>query len=378
MREVYLDNCATTRTDPDIASAALEVMTTAYGNPSSLHSKGLEAQLLLERAREQLAAALGCQPGEVYFTRGGTESNNLALLGAFSAHRRRVSHLVAGSGEHASVLAPLKHLGGQGASVTFLPLLPEGHPDPEAVSTCVDSGTLLVSCGLVNSEAGGLAPVREIARAAKAKSERVLIHCDAVQALGKIPLSVDKLGVDLLSVSGHKLHAPKGIGALYVRRGVRIHPLMYGGEQQRGLCPGTESVPLAVAFGAAAESETREMSRNFENFDRLRKFFLEKAENFPGLCINSASKSTPYIYNVSLPGYKSETMVHFLAGQGIYVSGGSACAKGKDSHVLSAMGLTQKRIQSALRVSLSKDTTEQDIEIFFQVLAQAAAGIARS
>ena len=377
MREVYLDNCATTRTDPDIAAAALEVMTGAYGNPSSLHKKGLEAQLLLEKAREQVAGALSCRPDEIYFTRGGTEANNLAILGAFSAHRRRGLHLVAGKGEHASVLGPLKYLGEQGADVTLAPLLPEGYPDPQALIAAVGEGTLLLSCALVNSEAGGLAPVGELARTAKAKSGRVLVHCDAVQALGKVPVSVDKLGVDLLSISGHKLHAPKGIGALYIRKGVKIHPLMHGGQQQRGLCPGTESVPLAVAFGAAVEKITREMGRTLDNFSRLRKIFLEKVENFPGLCINSASETTPYICSVCLPGYKSETLVHFLAEHGVYVSGGSACAKGKDSHVLTAMGLPRERIQSALRVSFCKDTTEQDLDIFFRTLAQAAASIVR-
>ncbi|MCL2856552.1 MAG: cysteine desulfurase [Oscillospiraceae bacterium] len=378
MREVYLDNCATTRTDPDIAAAALEAMITDYGNPSSLHRKGLEAQLLLERAREQIATVLSCQPEEVYFTRGGTEANNLAILGAYSAHRRRATHLVAGQGEHASVLGPLKHLGEQGAEVALTPLLAEGHPDPQEMSAAVGEGTLLISCALVNSEVGGLAPIGEFARTAKAKSGRVLIHCDAVQAFGKIPISVDKLGVDMLSLSGHKLHAPKGIGALYIRKGVRIHPLMHGGQQQRGLCPGTESVPLAVAFGAAIEKITCDINRNFENYQRLRKFFLKKIENFPGLCINLASETTPYICSTSLPGYKSETLVHFLAERGMYVSGGSACAKGKDSHVLTAMGLPRERIQSALRVSFCKDTTEQDIDLFFQTLAQAAACIARS
>ena len=378
MREVYLDNCATTRTDPDIAAVALEVMTAAYGNPSSMHKKGLEAQLLLDGAREKIAAALGCQDSEIYFTRGGTEANNLAVLGAYSAHRRRASHLVAGGGEHASVLGPLRHLSEQGAALTLVPLLQDGYPDPQALAAATDKSTLLISCALANSEAGGLAPIGEIAKAARAKSERVLIHCDAVQALGKVPIAVDKLGADLLSVSGHKLHAPKGIGALYIRKGVRIHPLFYGGEQQRGVCPGTENVPLAAAFGAAAEKITRQMSQNFEKYAQLRKFFLEKAQNIPGLCINSACERTPYICNISLPGYKSETLVHFLAERGVYVSGGSACAKGKDSHVLTAMGLPPKRIQSALRVSFCKDTTEQDLDAFFQTLALAMAGIARS
>ena len=378
MREIYLDNCATTRTDSDIAQAALEIMTTNFGNPSSLHKKGLEAQLLLDQARGRVASALGCEPEEVYFTSGGTESNNLAILGAYRAHRRRASGFASVKTEHASVLGALGYLSERGADVILTDPGGDGAADPEALIGAVDENTLLLSCGLVNNEVGGVAGVGEIAKAAKAKSKRLLLHCDAVQAFGKIPVNVNKLGVDMLSVSGHKLHAPKGIGALYIRKGVRIRPLMYGGGQERTVRPGTESVALACAFGAAVEKIATQMSRNFEKYKTMREYFLKRAENVVGLCINSAPETTPYICNISVPGYRSETMVHHLAGRGVYVSGGSACAKGSDSHVLTAMGLPRERIQSALRISFCKDNAEADIEAFFEALEEGISKLARS
>ena len=378
MREIYLDNCATTRTDPDVAGVALKLMTTYYGNPSSLHKKGLEAQLLLEQARGKIASALGCEPQEIYFTSGGTEANNLAILGAFWAHHRRAKGVVGTQTEHSSVLGALRHLSQQGASVTLTPPSQDSCADPKSITDCIDENTLLVSCALVNSEVGGVSPIGEISSAVRAKNSRTLVHCDAVQAFGKLPVSVKKLGVDLLSVSGHKLHAPKGIGALYIRRGVRISPLMHAGEQQAAIRPGTESTPLACAFGTAVEKITGEMQQNFNKYSHFRELFLEKAQNIQGVCINSARKETPYICNVSVLGYRSETMLHFLAERGIYVSGGSACSKGRDSHVLTAIGLPRERIQSALRVSFCKDNTEQDIEDFFEALQQGMSQLARS
>jgi len=377
LREVYLDNCATTRTDPDVAEVALEMMTKCYGNPSSLHKKGLEAQLLLEKARGQIAGALGCEPQEIYFTSGGTEANNLAILGAVRAHHRRAKGLVSNTAEHSSVLGALRHLSEQGGDVTLIDPLPSGCADTQKLTESVDENTLLLSCAMVNSEVGGISPIGDISMAAKAKNSRVLVHCDAVQALGKLPVSVKKLGVDLLSVSGHKLHTPKGIGALYIRRGVRIHPIMYGAEQQKSVRPGTENTPLACAFGAAVEKNTGEMSSNLDKFIQLRKLFLKIAENMPGICINSAPLATPYICNISAPGYRSETMLHFLAERGIYISSGSACSKGKDSHVLAAIGLPRDRIQSALRISFCKDSTEQDIRDFFKALGQGMSSLTR-
>lgn len=378
MREVYLDNSATTRTDPEIAALAADVMTREFGNPSSLHKKGLEAELLLEQARSKLASVLGCDPGEIYFTSGGTEANNLSLLGAFAAHKRRATGLISLATEHSSVLQPLKYLENNGGQLKLFSPLPDGSLTPGEVAGAIGADTLLLSLGLVNSEIGGVLPVSEISRAAKAKNPHILIHCDAVQAFGRLPVSVSKLGVDLLSISGHKFHAPKGIGALYIRRGIRITPLLYGGGQQGKVRPGTENVPLAYALGVAAEKLAADIPRNLEIYLRLRRFFLENAENIPELCINSASEQTPYICNISLPGFNSETLIHFLAGHGIYVSGGAACAKGRQSHVLAALGLSRALINSALRISFCKDTTEQDITDFFAVLGQAITTLVRS
>ena len=378
MREIYLDNCATTATDPDIAAIALDLMTTSYGNPSSLHKKGLEAQLLLEQARGRLATAIGCQPEEVYFTSGGTEANNLALIGAFSAGKRRASRVVGGKAEHSSVLGALEWIREQGGETALVDPRPDGGADPEQISAALNQNTLLLSCGLVNGETGAISQVGEIAGAAKLKCEKILIHCDGVQALGKLPISVKKLGVDLLSLSGHKLHAPKGIGALYIRKGVRIHPLLRGGGQERTLRPGTESVPLACAFGASVEKMTSKINQNFVHYQSIREHFLKRAQKVSGLCINSPPDGAPYICNVSLPGYRSETMLHFLAERGIYVSGGSACSKGKVSHILTAAKLPRKRIESALRVSFCKDTTTGEIDAFFDALALGLDQITRS
>jgi len=377
LREIYLDNCSTTRTDPDVAEVALDLMLNQYGNPASLHKKGLQAQLLLEQARGKIAGALGCEPQEIFFTSGGTESNNLAILGAFRAHHRKAREMISSTSEHSSVLGALGHLGEQGADITLINPLSSGLADCDRLTEAVSESTLLLSCALVNSEVGGMSPVDEISRIARAKNSRVLIHCDAVQAFGKLPVSVKKLGVDLLSVSGHKLHAPKGIGVLYLRKGVRIHPIVFGAQQQKVIRPGTENTPLACAFAAAVEKSVADASHNLEKFAELRDLFLKFAENLQGLCINFASKETPYICNISVTGYRSETMLHFLAERGIYISSGSACSKGKDSHVLAAIGLPRDRVQSALRISFCKDNTQQDIRDFFKALKQGMSSLTR-
>lgn len=378
MKEIYLDNCATTPTDPHIAQLALQMMTETFGNPSSLHQKGLDAQLCLEKARRQMANALSCQPEEIYFTSGGTESNNLAIQGAYAAHHRRGNRLITTGVEHSSVTGPLQYLGEQGAEAILLEPNPDGSISPEAVAQAVDDSTLLVSCCLVNSEVGAISPIDRIAKLAKGKNPRVLVHCDAVQAFGKQPVSVRRLGVDLLSISGHKLHAPKGIGALYVKKGVRILPLFQGGGQQGKLRPGTENVALACALGQAAEDSVTQMKERQAHFASLREYCVNKAAGIPEICINSPPDGAPNICNISLPGWRSETLLHYLAKRNIYVSSGSACSKGADSRVLTAMGLPRNRIKSALRVSFSKKTTTGDIDGFFTVLSQGLQEITRS
>lgn len=369
MREVYLDNCATTRVDDDTAAIALEMMCTTYGNPSSLHAKGLAAERRLDTARGQVAAALGCTPPEVVFTSGGTEANNLALFGAAQALGRRGHTLVATSVEHSSVLQPLRELEKQGFVLRLVDPAPDGRVDTAKLLAAVDSDTILVSCALVNSEIGAIAPIAELARQVRRKNSLALLHTDAVQAFGKLPLPPARLGVDLASVSAHKIHAPKGCGALYIRRGARIVPRTFGGGQERALRPGTESTPLACAFGHAAEKMTAHLAENLLHVQKIHEYFVNKAATLPALCRNSPAESTPYLCNLSAPGYRSEVLLHALARRGVYVSSGSACSKGTASHVLRAMGLPPDRVDGALRISFCRDTTTEEIDLFFNALA---------
>jgi cysteine desulfurase len=369
--DVYLDNAATTRTDPDIAACALEMMTACYGNPSSLHSKGLEASRRVAKARAQVAALMESDPGEIIFTSGGTEANNLALLGGAAALRRRGDHIVAAAFEHSSVRAAVKQLESEGLSVSWVNPLPDGSANIPAMIEAVTESTILVSCMLVNSETGAISAIEKLAAGVRRKNKMCLLHCDAVQGFGKIPLSVGKLGVDLLSVSAHKIYAPKGCGALYVRKGVRILPLLHGGGQERSLRPGTESTALIAAFGLAAEKAGANLAENLRHITAICEYFMNKSENFGGLRKNLPENATPYIRNISLPGYLSGHLVEFLSSRGVYVSGGSACSGGAKSHVLEAMGLPDELVASALRVSFSRYTTREEIDRFFAVLEEA-------
>jgi cysteine desulfurase len=367
VKEVYLDNAATTRVDDDIAAVALEVMTGQYGNPSSLHAKGLEAQELLDSARKQIAAALGCESPEVFFTSGGTEANNLAIFGAAQA-RKRAKNIVSVAWEHSSVLEPLRELERSGLELRLAYPSADGKLDIEKLAELIDENTALVACMLVNSEVGHIADLSGLARLARRKNPRTLIHCDAVQGFGKLSFNVKRLGVDTLAVSGHKLHAPKGVGALYCA--ARILPRVFGGGQEKNLRPGTEALPLIIAFGAAAENASKHIPQNMERLLRLREFFVNKCADVPSLCMNSPDDATPYICNISVPGYRSQILLNYLSANGVYVSSGSACGKAKPSHMLKAMGLPPSRVDSAIRISFSKHNTIEDIEAFFAVLAQ--------
>lgn len=376
MSEIYLDNCATTRVDDDTAAVALELMTETYGNPSSLHSKGYAAQLRLDGARRQLAGALGCHREEVFFTGGGTEGNNLALLGGAAARSRRGKTVVAMSFEHASVLGPLRQLEQQGCTLRLVDPLPDGNIDAAAFLAAVDSDTILASCMLVNSELGTVAPLAQLSRELRRKAPHALFHSDLVQAFCKLPFTPSGLGVDLATVSAHKIHAPKGCGALYIRRGVRILPRTYGGSQENSLRPGTENVPLACAFGHSAAKMAAALPQHLAHARELYDYFVNKVGQIPGLCINSPPNGAPYLCNLSMPGYRSEILLHYLAEREIYISSGSACSKGAASHVLGSMGLPRQRIDSALRVSFSKDTTLAQLDAFFSALTRAMTDIA--
>ena len=378
MREIYLDNAATTKVDADVAELAIELMQHCYGNPSALHKKGTEAAVLLDTARKQVAALLGCTPQELVFCSGGTEANNLALLGAARARQRRGKTIVVGTVEHASVLQPLKYLEECGWTVKRIAPLPNGSADIPAMINAVDNDTVLISAMLVNSETGSITAVDKLAAQARRKQPGILVHCDAVQGFGKLLFTVNGLGSDLLTISGHKLYAPKGSGALYIRSGVRIHNVLYGGGHENGLRPGTEPLPALCGMGKSAQNATRTQAQTFTRMQKLSEYFVNKAAGINGICINSPGESSPYIQNISLPGWRSQILLNYLSDRGIHLSSGSACAKGARSRILTAMGLPLERIDSALRVSFCKENTPADIDALFEALGGAMRDVLKN
>ena len=342
----------------------------SYGNPSSLHTLGLRAEQELQSARTAVASVVGAPPEALYFTSGGTEANNLAILGGAAAKQRRGRHIVTSQLEHPSVLAACKRLEEQGFEVTYVAPAADGHLEPDAVLEACRTDTVLISLMTVNNETGARLELDTLLPQLRRRSPEALLHTDAVQAAGKLPLSVSRLPVDLLSFSGHKLRAPKGVGALYVRKGVRlVPPAALGGGQERGLRSGTEALPAIAAFGEA--SRHLPTPKEFlAHTERLRTHLQEAAAPL-GAVFHLPAGGVPYIVSFSLPGMRSETLLHFLAARGIYVSAGSACAKGHRSHVLSAMKLPDAEITSALRVSFGFENTAAEIDALCEALHEA-------
>ncbi len=369
MREVYLDNSATTRVSEEAAKKALEAMTENYGNPSSLHTKGMDAEKYLIDAQKAIASKLGASAEEIFFTSGGTESNNLAVFGAVGAKKRLGNRIVTTAIEHHSVLEACEQLEKQGYELIKLKPDSSGKISEEAIFEAVNDKTILVSVMLVNNEVGSVLPVQAAAKAIKAAKAPALLHCDAVQAFGKMPVKVSALGCDLLTVTAHKIHGPKGVGALYIKKGVRILPSLFGGEQQKKLRPGTQAVPLIAAFGEAVR-ELPDINAQSEYISALRNKLLNRLGEIDGVSINGADNAVPYIVNFSTNKVRSEIMLHYLASRGVFCSSGSACAKGQPSHVLSAMGYNSKRIDTALRISFSKHNTEDDIDVLVDALKE--------
>ena len=365
--EHYLDNSATTAVSAAAADKAYQIMTTVYGNPSSLHSKGMEAEHELTAARKSVASQLKVSADEVFFTSGGTEANNTALFGAAYATARTRRKIIISSVEHSSVLEAAKRLEDEGFTVERITPQSDGTIHPEDVAAAVDGSTALVSVMLVNNETGAVMPVGDIFAAVKAANPQTLCHTDAVQAFGKLPVRARALGADIISVSGHKVHAPKGVGALYVKKGVRLVPRQYGGEQEKRFRPGTENLPAIAAFGVACGEFDIEGNR--ERVQRLNAYAREQLLQIDGVALNSPANALPYVLNFSAGRVRSETMLHFLEERDVFVSSGSACAKGKPSHVLSALGLSRDRADSALRVSFSKYNTAADIDALCEGIA---------
>ncbi|MCR5307027.1 MAG: cysteine desulfurase [Oscillospiraceae bacterium] len=367
---IYLDSAATSRPSEVCIRAMEQAMREDYGNPSSLHSFGLRAQLVMERARKQLAAALGCEPAALTFTSGATEASHLAVRGAAGTYGRRKRRAVTTTVEHASVRAAFDLLEAEGFEVIRVAPRADGRFYAEDIAAPVDDNTCLVSAMLVNNETGAVLPVQEAFAKIKREHPDVITHCDAVQGFLKLPFSADSLA-DLVTVSGHKVHAAKGVGALYHKKGIRLKPLLTGGEQEGGLRAGTEAVPLIAGFGAAAAALSASRKERHAQMTQLNRFAVKMLSETEGVTVQSPEDGSPYILSFSVRGLRSETMLHFLAEREIYVSSGSACAKGKQSGVLQQFGIRQDAADSTLRISFCAENTEADLAALAEALREA-------
>lgn len=368
----YLDNAATTRVLPAAADAALHAMLETFGNPSSLHEMGIEAAHLLEDSRKTVAAALGCLPEETVFTASGTESTNISLRGIAHLNRHKKGRIITTAIEHAATRNTCKQLAAEGFDVVSLAPDATGHITPEALDEALTADTVALSCQLVNNEIGTVQPVAALGARLKAKVPDALFHIDAVQGLARVKLTPGKWRCDLMSVSGHKIGAPKGVGALYVKKGLRLPPLMQGGGQERGLRPGTEPLPGIAAFAAACAARMAQFDENYAHVEQLAAYLRERVQADLPLAVFNGVGDIPHVVNLSLPGCKSEVMLRVLESDGVYVSSGSACSKGKQSEVLRALGLPKTRTDSALRVSFAPENTREDVDAFVAAAQKGA------
>ncbi len=391
----YLDNSATTRCTEAVRDVVVRTMMEDYGNPSSKHMKGVEAERYLKDARETIAKTLKVNEKEIYFTSGATESNNWALIGTAMANRRSGMHVITTAIEHPAVLMPLQYLEEQGFRVTHLPVDARGHISLQDLEDAICDDTILVSMMYVNNETGAIEPVAEAAKLIKSRNPKIFLHVDAVQAYGKLEIYPKKLGIDMLSVSAHKIHGPKGIGFLYVNERVKIHPLLLGGGQQKGMRSGTDNVPGAAGLAQAAKEAYDHLEENTVHLLKLKKRMMDGLQELSlkleesgdantaskkgGSCspvvIHSeeGDKSAPHIVSAAFPGVRSEVLLHALEEKGIYVSAGSACSSNKKlpvSAVLKELHLRPELLESTLRFSFSRYTTEEEIEYCLQALEE--------
>lgn len=365
---IYLDNAATTKPCPEAVQAAVEAMTGNFGNPSSLHRAGLDAQLAMDKARKIIAGSIGTESGNIIFTSGATESNNLALRGISAAYGRKRHKIVASSVEHASVDETLSALEKSGFEIVRISPREDGRfYSADFVNAC-DENTVMLTMMYVNNETGYILPVKETFSAVKRKYPDIITHSDCVQAYMKFPLKANALNADLISLSGHKIHAVKGIGALYIKKGIRVLPVVTGGKQEKGIRSGTESVPLICSFGAAVEKYSPAINERFAAAAELKKYLLENIAEIDGVSVNSPDDGSPYVINISAAGKRSEIMLHYLESKGIYVSSGSACSKGQQSGVLGEFGIKGKNADSAIRISITAETMKSELDEFAKAL----------
>ena len=361
---VYLDNSATTKPSEKAVKKALEMMNENFGNPSSLHYCGFNAKKELDNARRSVSTFLSCQENEVFFTPSGTVANHTAILGTAKAHRREGNKVITTLLEHPSVIKHFENLSEQGYEVVYLKPDINGKISLDELSNAVDENTILVSIMAVNNEVGSIQDIGKIKGIIKDNKSKAYFHCDAVQAFGKITLKPKKLGIDLMSMSAHKIHGIKGAGALYVSNSVRIIPSIVGGGQENGMISGTEALPAICAF-AEAVNDIGNVEKNLATVTEIRNCFVDKISTLEKVYVNSPDDALPYIINISVEGVPSQVMLNSLSSMGICVSAGSACSKGHRSDVLTAMGVSPKGIDSAIRISLSKNTTENEMDLLY-------------
>jgi len=378
LREIYLDNSATTKVIPEAVEAVVEACRIKYGNPSSLHGKGIDAEKVVKEARERTAGFLNCSPEEIFFTSGGTEANNWAVFKAAEKLKRFGKHIITTSIEHSSVLQPIKELEKKGFEVTYLSSSKEGIISLEELKKELRPDTILVSIMHANNETGAVQPIFEAAEIIKNISDKAFFHVDAVQSFGKINIDLKKeRGIDLLSISAHKIHGPKGIGALFIRKGLNISPFLFGGEQEGKMRAGTENVPGIAGFGAALKALENKVEAHQEKIKGLKeRFIMGIKDSIKDVVINGPldDRALPNIVNVSVLGVKGEVLVHCLEQWGIYISTGSACHSrgGSVSHVLKAMGLKKEALEGAVRVSFSALNTEEEVDFAVEKFKEAA------
>ena len=383
MREIYLDNAATTRVLPKAAETAADAMRESYGNPSSLHHKGFEAEQYITDARRSIANSLKVPEDTIIFTSGGTESNNMALLCGAEARKRQGNHIITTKIEHASVYEPVIRLEELGYRVTFLPVDNNGIVHPDTLREALTDDTILVSIMAVNNEIGAVEPIEELAKIVHEHNPQTLFHTDAIQAYGKIPMYPKRIGIDLMSVSGHKLHAPKGTGFLYIREKLTLRPLLYGGGQQKDRRSGTENVPGIAGLGVAVKEWFSDAAGRRKHLYEIKERFVRSMESVPDAIVNgvfagegdlseTVLRTAPHIASVSFPGVRSEVLLHALEEKGIYVSSGSACSSNHPaiSGTLKAIGVREDLLDSTLRFSFAFETTEEEIDAVVEALRE--------
>ena len=374
--EHYLDNAATTKVCNEAAQAALDAMTSIYGNPGSTHTLGRAARALMDSSRKKVSCALGCSPSELVFTSCGSESDNWAIISGAESMRRKGMHIISSETEHDAVRKSLDELESRGFEVTRLKPDTTGAVSVEALRNALRPDTVLVSLMTVNNETGSVTDIAAAAEVIREAGSIALLHTDAVQAFMKVPFKASTLGADMISISGHKIHAPKGIGALYIRKGLRIKPYITGGGQEEGRRAGTEPVPQVAAFAAACEAAAKDAAAVLRMTSFRSEIIERLSASVPGLSINGGG--APHILSISVPGMRSEVLMNFLEARQIYVSKSSACKRGGRSHVLEAMGIDPKRIDGAIRIGLSRYTTEDDIFALCNGITDAWSTLAHS